>query len=297
MTALTHVSAASPLAALTRQEIRNYLTSKLFWGGLALTILAFAQQFFVPDKSGKQTGALWLGLAIAAGIGVFGVGVMTGLVRRSDRLAAAAGASALSERDRSLALAGAVIVPGTAGFVLWVVEWVGFQIQGYEVTNTFDGVPVGYLLAFTFGQGVMASVGGPLLGLVAARYLRFRGMATLLSVSMIVVTILMQGIFPATRSWRMVWVWTQWAGPVGLDGNGFGGEDAWGFLPGSPFFWVLYLAALCALAVLAAVHHDPEANRPAIRRATFAVAAGAAVFAILSIGLGVDSIIVNPIMQ
>ncbi len=294
---MTDVITGSPLASLTRHEIRNYLTSKLFWVGLALAILAFVQQFFFPDQDGKRDGALWLGLAIAAGLGVFGIGVMAGMVRRSDRLAAAAGASAVSERDRTLALAGSVVVPGTVGLVLWIVEWIGFQVQGYDVPNAYYGVSDAHLLAVTFGQGVMASVGGPLLGLVAARYLRFRGMAALLSVSMIIVTILMQGIFSSTMSWRMVWVWTQWAGPVGLDGDTMGGDAAFGFLPGSPYFWVLYLAAVCALGVLAAVHHDPESDRPAIRRAMLGVAVAATVFAGLSITLGVDSIIVNPIAQ
>ena len=292
---MTDVTTGSPLATLTRQEIRGYLTSQLFWVGLALTILAFVQQFLFPDQDGRRDGALWLGLAIAAGLGVFGIGVMVGMVRRSDQLAGAAGASAVSERDRTLALAGAVVVPGTVGLVLWVVEWIGFWIQGYDMPNAFDGVSNGHLLASTFGQSVMAAVGGPLLGLVAARYLRFRGMAALLSVTMIIVTILMQGIFESTISWRVVWVWTQWGGPVSLDGDTMGGDDAVGFLPGSPYFWVLYLAALCVLGVLAAVHHDPESDRPAIRRALVAVAAAAAVFAALSITLGADSIIVNPI--
>jgi hypothetical protein len=294
---MTIATTGSPLASLTRQEIRNYLASKLFWIGLALTVLAFAQQFFFPDRDGRRYGALWLGLTIAAGIGVFGIGVMAGMVRRSDRLAAAAGASAVSERDRTLALAAAVVVPGTVGLVLWIVEWIGFRIQGYDMPHAPDGVSNAHLLAFTFGQGVMASVGGPLLGLVAARYLRFRGMAALLSVSIILVTILMQGIFSSTLSWRMVWVWTQWSGPVGRDGDVMGGDAAFGFFPGSPFFWVLYLAAVCALGVLAAVHHDPESDRPAIRRAMVAVGAVAIVFATLSITLGVDSIIVNPIAR
>lgn len=293
---MTDVTTGSPLASLTRQEIRNYLTSKLFWIGLALTILAFAQQLFFPDQDGQRYGALWLGLAIAAGIGIFGIGVGVGMVRRSDRLAAAAGASAVSERERTLALAGAVVVPGTVGVVLWMVEWIGFQIQGYDVSNAHVGVSNAHLLAFTFGQSAMACVGGPLLGLVAARYLRFRGMAALLTVSMIVVTILMQGIFSSTMSWRMVWVWTQWSGPVGLDGA-VGGDDAFGYLPGSPYFWVLYLAALCVLGVLAAVHHDPESDRPAIRRAMIAFAAAAVVLAALSITVGVDSTIVNPVAQ
>ncbi len=294
---MTSVTTGPLLASLTRQEIRSYLTSKLFWIGLALTVLAFAQQFLFPDQDGQRYGALWLGLAIAAGIGVFGIGIMVGMVRRSDRLAAAAGASAVNERDRTLALTGAVVVPGTAGLLLWIAGWTGFQIQGYDMPNAYDGISDAHLLAFTFGQSVMAAVGGPLLGLVAARYLRFRGMAALVSISMIIVTILMQGIFNSTMSWRMVWVWTQWAAPVGLDGDAMGGDDAFGYLPGSPYFWVLYLTAVCALGVLAAVHHDPESNRSPIRRAMIAVAAAATVFAALSIVLGVDSIIVNPIAK
>jgi len=292
---MNDVVTASLLGSLAQREMRNYLKSRLFWVGLALAVLGFAQQFFFPDKSGTDFGAVWLGLAIAAGIGVFGIGVMTAMVRRSDRLAAAAGAAAASEQDRTLALASAVAVPATAGLVLWVVEVVGFSVQGYDVPNAYDGVSDAHILAFTFGQGVMASIGGPVLGLVAARYLRFRGLAALLSVVMIIVTILMQGIFASTRSWRVVWVWTQWAGPTGLDGDATGGDAAFSLFPGSPYFWVLYLAAMCTLGVLAALHHDPESDGVAIRKAMVVVAALAAVFAVLSIGLGVDAVIVNPV--
>ena len=294
---MTDVASASLLGSLARQEMRNYAKSGLFWAGLALTTLGFAQQFLFPDKGGTDFGAAWLGLAIAAGIGVFGIGVMTGMVRRSDRLAAAAGAAATSERERTLALASAVVVPATAGLVLWLVAAIGFRVQGHDVPNAYDGVSDAHVLAFMFGQGVMAAIGGPLLGLVAARYFRTRGLAALLSVVMIVVTILMQGIFEFTLSWRMVWVWTQWAGPTGSDGDPLGGEDAFGLFPGSPYFWVLYLAAVCALGVLAALHHDPESDRRASRRAIAAVAALAAVLAVLSMTLGVDGTIVNQIAR
>jgi hypothetical protein len=294
---MNDLATAAPLGALARQEMRNYLKSGLFWVGLALTTLGFAQQFLFPDKSGTDFGAAWLGLVIAAGIGLFGIGVMTGMVRRSDRLAAAAGAAATSERERTLALASAVVVPATAGFVFWLVEVVGFYVQGHDVPNAYDGVPDAHLHAFSFGQGVMASIGGPVLGLVAARYLRSRGMAVLLSVVMITVTILMQGIFQSTLSWRMVWVWTQWAGPTGLDGDTLGGEDAFGLFPGSPYFWIAYLAAVCTLGVLAALYHDPESDRQAYRKAMAAVAAVAVVCVLLSMAFGVDGVIVNRIPQ
>ena len=294
---MTDVARTTVLGSLAQQEMRNYAKSGLFWLGLALASLGFAQQFFFPDKSGTDFGALWLGLVIAAGIGLFGIGVMTGMVRRSDHLAAAAGAAALSERDRTLALACAVVVPATAGFVLWLVEIVGFYVQGYDVPNAYDGVSDAHILAVTFGQGVMASIGGPLLGLVASRYLRTRGLAALLSVAIIIVTILMQGIFEVTRSWRMVWVWTQWAAPTGLDGDATAGDDAFSLFPGSPYFWVLYLAAVCTLGVLAALHHDSEADRPTNRKVIVVVVVVAAVFAVLSIASGVDGLIVNPIAR
>jgi hypothetical protein len=289
------MTVSSALGALAPQEMRNYVQSKLFWVGLALTLLGYSQQFFFPDASGTDFGTPWLGLVTAAGLGVFGIGVMIGLVRRSDRLAATAGAAAISERTRTMALASAAVVPGVIGLLLWVVAVVGFHVQGYDVPNAYHGVSDAHVAVFMFGQGPLAAVGGPLLGLVVARYLHFRGVAALVSVSMIIVTILMQGIFQASLSWRMVWVWTQWASPVGLDGRTTGGEDAFGFLPGSPYFWVLYLVTLCALGIVTAVYHDPETNRPAIRRAAVALIALATVFAVLSSVLGPDAVIVNPI--
>ena len=76
---MNDTATASLPGSLARQEMRNYVKSGLFRVGLALTTLGFAQQFLFPDKSGTDFGAVWLGLVIAAGIGVFGIGVMTGM--------------------------------------------------------------------------------------------------------------------------------------------------------------------------------------------------------------------------
>jgi preprotein translocase subunit SecE len=46
---------------------------------------------------------------------------------------------------------------------------------------------------------------------------------------------------------------------------------------------------------LAALHHDPESDRSATRNTMVVVLAVAAAFAVLSIVLGVDGVIVNPV--
>lgn len=274
----------SPLATLARHEIVAYLKHPLFLVGLALTIAAVS---FGDDDS----SSLYYEIVPATCLGVFGLMVMAGQVRRSDQAQAAAGTVVLSERQRTYALASAAVVPFTAGlaFFAWAVwEYHAHPPQAYTIP--FGDVGDGWVYAMLFALGTLSTLGGPILGLVVGRWLQFRGAAILVSVGLILLTICFQGIVEPVRAFRHVWPWTYFGGPYGVDGD----PGRWLILSGSPQVYCLYLVVLCALGVVVAALHDRETPRAGLARLAGGLAAVAVVLAILSMISGPDEQ-VNPL--
>jgi hypothetical protein len=286
---MTITAAESTFGALARQEILNYLRSKLFWVGAALTAVVTVLGLAGGDPRWSTTGD---GIAPAALVGVLGISVMAGMTRNSDRAAAAAGAVAVDQRTRTLALASAVVVPATVGLAWFLLALVGYNLNPPDAdAAAFGPVTETFIYAGMFIEGVMACVGGPLLGLVIGRWLPRRGVAPLVSVVVVLVTIVMQPLFTWAEGWRQVWVWVHYYAPGGVDGDG----DRAVALTGSPYLHIAYLALLCVLGVLFAMYRDPEADRMRLRKAIVTVAAVAAVVCVLSISGGFDEQQVNPI--
>ena len=103
----------------------------------------------------------------ATSLGIFGIMVMDGLVRRSDQAHAAAGTVVLSERDAHLALAMRPVVPFTAGLVFFA--WAVWEYQAHppqDYTMPFGDVGDGWVYAMLFALGTLSTLGGPILGLV-----------------------------------------------------------------------------------------------------------------------------------
>jgi hypothetical protein len=292
---MTTSTTASVLGVLAGQEIRNYLRAKLFWAGLVLLTAVTVTSFVGAARSDTgedQASTAMDMIAPAALLGVFGLIVLAGLTKRSDRAAAAAGSVAVPERTRTVALATAVVVPLTAGLLWFAAALVAYQLNPPSpATVPFGPIGDGYVFVVMFALGVVPAVGGPILGLLIARWLPRRGVTALAVVLIVLVTIVMQGNFQATWHWRMVWPWTYWYGPVGWDtGNGH-----WAALPGSPQLWLIYLVAVCALGVLAAIYHDPESDRRRLRTLIAGVVVVAVLALALSMTLGLDETVYNPI--
>lgn len=284
MTVTTETGSA--LRVLARQEIRHYLRHRLFWFSAVLMVVSTTYSSSHVEPS---SGAL-NGLAAGALLGVLGLVTMYSLTRRSDRAAEAAGAVAVPERVRSLALASAVVVPFTLAMIDWVVEVVVYQTHPPTADTIPPGVSDAFVHAVQFGQGVMAAVGGPLLGLVLARWVPRRGTAALAAIVLVILTILLQGNFSGGQPYRVFWVWTHFFGPMGWNG------DRWTTVPGNPFLWVLYLAALCVLGVIAAVYHDPESDRRRLRGVAAAVGLAALALGVLTLTVGYTEPISNPLL-
>lgn len=283
--------ASNQLAVLARQEILNYLRSWLFWIG-AVACMAVVTLGFVDSDGASSVMTM---IVPAATVGLLGVIVAARMTRRSDLAAEAAGAVAVSESQRTLALVAATVVPTTVALVAWCV----MVVQFFAEPPAAWAVPFGpisdlHVLAVMFALSVVPGIGGPLLGILIARWLRFRGATALSVVALVLVTIMLQGNFEGTWSWQMIWPWTYWYGPLGWS-NTVEGTAHWVAISGSPLAWFVYLAALCGLGVVAALLHDPEADRSRLVRVAWGLAAVAVIALAATMTLGLDGPVVNPV--
>jgi hypothetical protein len=152
------------------------------------------------------------------------------------------------------------------------------------------GIPDAFVHAEQFGDGVVCAIGGPILGLVLARYLPRRGAAPVASVLLVIVTIMLQGsLAGGEQPYRVFWVWTYFLTQRSVDG-----EWHLGTLPGNPFIWVLYLLALCALGVVVAVRHDLESDRTALTKLALGLTALAVVLGVLTMTVGYTDGVISP---
>jgi hypothetical protein len=281
------ISSTTALGSLARQEMLAYLRHPLFLVGLALTITGAV---LGPDEA---SSSIFHVIIPATTLGVFGILVMNGLVRRSDKNAAAAGTVVVSERARTWALASAAVVPFTAGlaFSAWAV-WAYHDQPPLDHTVPFGGYAGdSWVYATILALGAMSALGGPVLGLVVGRWLHFRGAAILTAVVLVMVTIVMQGIVEPLRYVRVFAPWTYFGGPYGTEGD----PERWLILTGSPQWYCLYLLALCALGVVVAGLHDREQLRGGLTKLAAGIVVLALALGTLSMTMGVQEERVNPL--
>ena len=286
----TTYETGSTLAVLARQEIRNYLHHKLFWFGTAMTALVVVAMF-VADDGGSAASYM---IAPGAMLGVLGLVVMFGLTRRSDRAAEAAGAVAVAERTRTLALASAIVVPFAVAMVAFIAAVIAWYVRPPGDYIVPPGVSDLFIHAEMFGDGVICAVGGPLLGLLLARYLPKRGVAAIASVLLVLVTIMLQGNFSGGQPYRVFWFWTYFVGQLGW-GAEADGSIHFKTAPGNPFIWVLYLVVVCALGLVVALLHDPESDRTRLRQVALGLVGLAVVLGVLTMYVGYTDVLVNPL--
>ncbi len=286
MSRTTEEMRTTAFSALATHEVKSYLRHPLFLIGAALTVAVVVMG---PDK---VSSSLFHVIVPATTLGVFGLLVMVSLVHRSDAANAAAGAVVAGERTRTLALATATVVPFVAGLLFfgWAV-WAYHDSPPLPSSIPFGGVGDGWVYAVLFALGVLSCVGGPILGLVIGRWLTFRGAGIVTAVLLIMATILMQGLIEPLRYVRVFMPWTYFGGPYGVEGN----AERWLILTGSPFWYCLYLVALCVMGVIIALLHDREQPRQGLLRLLGFVAVAAVVLFVLAMTTGVQEVLVNPL--
>ncbi len=274
------------LRSLAGKEIVRYARHPVFLTGFLLTALS------TLTGHDRLTASVSYLVVPAAGLGLFGVIVMASLVRSSDRAAEAAGTVATGQRTRTLALSAALVVPFVAG-LLWFA-WAVWAWNHWPVPANglrFPEIGNGWVYAGLFDLGLLAPVGGPALGLVLGRWLPRRGTAPIAVVVLVLATILMQGLFVPLRTIRLFMPWTSFAGQFGVPGD----PNRMLVLTGSPQWYGVYLALLCAVGVLVALLRDDEHPRRRVALVLVAVGVVAVVCCVLAITGGVQHTLVNPL--
>ncbi len=250
----------SALLALSRAEAKRFARHPLFLIGLALMLVPMAASVWQRDTGANpMTGTLF----IAFLIGVFGFIVAHRLTTSLLRTRDLAVTTPVGRQQRTLALCLACLVPAAAGVVVAIFMlvtaaiWtpVGDPVSAHVAWFRDD--PAVDVLATLIAMGPVAALGGPLLGVAAARWAPFRGSALIGVVTLVFVTALPSS---APSPWRLLSAW-----PVLVDEyvNGGGATIVRSsFVPGVVPVWaLLYLLCLCGLAVVAALLRDPAHRR------------------------------------
>ncbi|WP_261554021.1 hypothetical protein [Frankia tisae] len=276
-------AAGSALRRLAGLELRRYARRPLFLIGVVLTAVSAA---IPPDH---DTSTFFNSIVPAAALGILGLVAMASLTRSAHVLRESAGVAPVPERTQTAALALGCLLPFAVG-----IAWFAVSVWGYHRHPPApEGYPFGdmstsWKWALLFGEGTMATLGGPLLGVVIGRWWPRRGVAPMLAVLLVAVVIVMQGLFDPLIRVRVVMPFTYWGGP---DGN----PEHWRILTGSPQWWVGYLACLCGLAVVGALWHDPGARGRLLRVAGLALLVAAVATCLLAMFTGVGDVLTNPL--
>lgn len=257
------------LRPLVLVEARRFVRHPAFMVGLTACVVFTA---ITAPTAGPDANS---GFFAAFFIGVFSLVVTYRQTRSTRSSREALDASPTSVTRRVAAMCIVCLVP--AGFgVLWLASfYVTQQIWPLEpwMHGSFSRADE---FAILFGQSVVACLGGPIAGVAAARWLRFRGAVLVLVVGTVGVVALglTDSDSGAPMNIRLLTPFTFFTSSNINPAS----EDS---LPGSPWWYLAWLLTLCALGVIAALLRGAEP--PLVRRLKVAGTVGLAVA--LSCGL------------
>lgn len=274
------------LGALARLEAARFARHPLFLGGVA--ICAFAAVMMGNDaKPDLLSGD---GFFPALFVGIASMVVAYRLTRSTRRSSEALDAAPTSEPTRTAALCCACLVPAAMGalwlgYMLFAMHWWPPQPWMFGTFGPGDRV------AILAGESVLPCLGAPLLGVAAGRWIRFSGGALLLIV--VVVGWVTAGVTATLNTpdtglaaaLRLSAPFTFFS----TTGKGSRTLDSW---PGSPWWYLLWLVALCALATVAALLHGAgERTRQRLLRVGAPVLVAGLVAYALAVGGGLGQVV------
>jgi hypothetical protein len=275
------VSGIAGHRAMAFIEARRMARHPVFAVGVALGFVVLGLYVaLVNDPTGIPVvltlpllGAFYLGLASV---------IAAALLTRSTEVAVETIATAPgTEARRTLALAATGIPPLVAGLVFSVTLVVLAKSIGVAPQEWWFGTLPDWQVWSIVLMCPVACLDGALLGVLAGRWLRFRGASAMVVVALIVVSLLGQAPLLDTGSseWRL---WVPWA----IFHTGDNPDGTQTLIAGNPAAYLGYLLALGALAVLGAMWHDRTARTPRFRMLVAAVAAAAVALFLLAATTG-----------
>lgn len=219
-------------------------------------------------------------------LGAFYIGltsvIAAGLLTRSTEGAVEAVATAPgTEARRTLALAATGIPPLVAGTAFSIALVVLAEVVGVAPQEWWFGTLPDWQVWSILLQCPVACLDGALLGVLAGRWLRFRGAPAVVVVALVVVTLL--GQTPVLETSRSEWrLWVPWA--IWHTGDNADGTQT--LIAGNPGATLGYLLVLGVLAVLGAMWHDRTVRTPGFRALVAGVAAVAVALVVLAATTG-----------
>ena len=253
------------LRTLARFHATRYLRHPLFLVTMLMLIAGVVQNALGSGSDsweGILTYPLWIGIP--------GVVIGYRLTVTENKALSLLPSAPVDLRIRTLALYAACMVPVSVTAAFMLANGVVTAVVG-DPTNDFVLRPstgeIGWLgYVATLVEILVASFGGPALGVTVGRWLRFPGAGLLVAVVLFLVEIVALGVGEGAPTWQNLWA----RGLTNLMPYGYwkaSPEEARVYTtmrPGSPVGHALYALALCGLAVTAGVLKDAE---PAVRAA------------------------------
>ena len=271
---------------LARIEMARYARRPAFLFGAVLTLAALLP-YLDPAEPVDELSMI----VPAALLGLLGITLSAQRVWASDRCAAAAGSTPVPMATRTLAHLAACLVPFTVGLVFVIVSYARYFTDPPPPSGYAALMSDGWVLVVWLALGAVSCLGGPILGVLIARMTDRRAAPILVSVGLVALAIVFQGLFEPLRRVRVFVPWTYWGGPFGIDGD----PQRSIVLSGSPHWWAVYLLVLCTVAALVALRRDRawRSQRNGIALAALVVIAVIACLA--AMWTGTPDTIINPL--
>lgn len=298
MSSTLSATGRASLTSMVGIEARRFARHPLFLIG---AVAAYGVQLWahLSNDEAFTTDLLSLPIIPAFFIGLTSLVVAARLTRSTEVAAEAMGAAPGTEARRTLAVAGACVVPLAAG-LLWLVEvFVVVAVTGPHANELWFGTVADvYVVSILLALGVVSCAGGALLGVLVGRWLRFPGAPAVAVVVLVVVC--MAGQLPIAHdpeaSQLRLWLpWAMFHSGSMSDGEAWEGIPGYSqaLYPGNPLWYLLYTLALCALAVGGAVWHDRSARTPRLRLVLLGVIAVAALALVLAMVTGWSDLVIS----
>jgi hypothetical protein len=260
--------------ALAARETRRFALNPVFLLAVALTAYTLwsGQRSTITEIDGANTiAAVFFG-----GFGMLAAFWLTGSMRASEPVV---GVTPVTRPVRTAALCTVAIVPFGCG-CLTLLAFLHFHPVGDPAYGAFSPPA---RIAVLVGQIVVPSLGGPLLGVALGRWVRFPGAAFVLFLLLSGWVNLVMALTLARPDSAPVAVLRLFAPFALFTLHSDAGVTAW---RGSPWFFLGWQVALCAIAVLVALLRGAEGRvRSRIIR-TLAIAGAAALILLVLAGTG-----------